>query len=219
LSIVRSFKPVLLLLLLLLAVAALWAVPPASAHSFHSETELTVVLGEQIGAHVFESPGNENKFNCPVAQFQGTKAGYTTSQLAFDVNYQKCTLSGTVASPVTMNGCRYVLHGETDANEHGRFEIACETGKFIQIDAGTLCTVTIVPQTVQGVHYVNEGTGTERDLRISLTASGLWYEKKGFFCGSVLGNGKDLQITGTFTAWGNEDFGGVPGEQVGFWVE
>jgi hypothetical protein len=207
----RLFKSALLLV----AIAALWAPPPVSAHDFLSETQPTVVLGEQIGAHVFESPGNENKFNCPVAEFQGTKAPLVTNQLSFNVNYQKCTLSGAVATPVTMNGCRYVLYGETDANEHARFEIVCEAGKVMQIDAGNLCTVTIVPQTVQGVHYANEGTGTERDLRISLTASGIWYEKKGFFCGSVLGNGKDLQITGAFTARAYEDIGGFPAKQVG----
>lgn len=200
---------------ILLVVAALWAVSPASAHEFLSETQPTVVVGEQIGAHVFESPGNENKFNCPVAEFQGTRVPFATTQLSFNANYQKCTLSGQVPSPVTMNGCRYVLYGETDANEHARFEIVCEAGKVMQIDAGSLCTVTIVPQTVQGVHYANEGIGTNADLRISLTASGIWYEKKGFFCGSVLGNGKDLQITGTFTARAHEDVGGFPAEQVG----
>jgi hypothetical protein len=206
------------LTLLFAVAAALATASPAAAHTFHSEVSPTIVLGEQLGAHVFESPGNENKINCPKARFQGTMSEATASRLTFDALYEECTLSGQISSPVTMNGCRYVLYGETDANGHGRFEIVCPAGKAIQIDMGTVCTVTIVPQAVQGVSYANEGTGSKRDLRITLTAGGISYSKTGFLCASVFGNGKDLQLTGTFTAWGHRDLG-FPGEQVGIRVE
>jgi hypothetical protein len=205
--------------LLLAAVAVMTAASPASAHNFHSEANATVLLGEQIGEHEFESPGQAAKVHCPKARLQGTMAAPTTSQLRFDPVYEECHFAFQVLSQVTMNGCQYLLHGETDADGHGRFEIACPPNKAIQIDMGTICTVTIVAQTVQGVSYANEGTGTKRDLRITLTAGGISYQKTGFFCASVFGNGKDLQFTGTFTVRGYKDIEGFPAEQVGLRVE
>ena len=211
------------LVLFLVAVAALWAAPQASAHEFVSEASTTIVLGEQIGAHAFETTTTGTKINCGQATLYETLVGNVANELRFEPEYKTCALGGNPLNPtpVTMNGCKYTMLGETDANEHAKLQIECETGKKIQIHLGTginACIASVVPQKVQGVHYVNEGTGSKHDIRISLTASNLWYEKSGGVLCQLFGNGKDLQITGTYTVRGFKDVNGSPGEQVGFLV-
>lgn len=209
--------------LFLVGVVALWAAPPASAHVFRSEASETIVLGEQIGAHSFETTTTGTKINCGQAAFYETFNGKEVSELKFEAEYKVCALGGNPLNPtpVTMNGCQYRMLGETDENEHAKLEIECPAGKSIQIHLGTglnACTASIVPQQVQGVHYVNEGSGSKIDVRVSLTATNVWYSKAGGLLCQLFGNGKDLQINGTFTARGFKDVNGSPAEQVGFLV-
>jgi hypothetical protein len=201
-----------------LVVAVVAAAAPAAAHVFHIEVAPGFVAGEQTGSHVFAFPSG-TKVTCGEAALQATTSSTTLSELKFLPVYKKCIVGETPA-PITTNGCTYRVSGKTDAAEHGAVTIECEAGKYIQIDVGTVCWARVQPQTAsKGVHFVNEGSGTTRDFRMSMTLTEIKFETGGgVFCPGLLGSG-GLSLTGTITAMGFQDLGGSLGERRGTWVE
>jgi hypothetical protein len=206
---------------LLIAVAALVGMAlgagPAGAHEFHAEGSPTLLQAEEIGTHVFENTSNESKIVCGEALLQGTTEATQTSEIDLAAYYAECTFGKTVAF-VTMNGCEYTFYGETNGSGHAELKLDCPAGKQLEIKVGTSCTAKLSPRTYWGVAYANEGSGASRDFRLTLTVGGVEYEKVGLLCGTIFGNGKDMQLTGTWTVKGYQDFGGAPGSQRGIWV-
>lgn len=190
---------------------------PAAAHEFHFEGSPTILQAEEVGTHVFENTSNESKISCGEALLQGTVEGTQTSEIELAAYYAECTFGKTVAF-VTMNGCEYTFFGETNGSGHAEFKLDCPVGKQVEIKIGTSCTAKLLPRTYWGVSYASEGSGASRDFSLTLTVSGVEYEKAGLLCGTIFGNGKDMQLTGSWTVKGYQDFGGATGSQRGIWV-
>jgi hypothetical protein len=175
----------------------------ASAHEFHSEVAPATLKGEQVGTHVFENTSNESKIICGQALLEGKMSATQVAQFTVAAYYAECTFGKTVVF-VTLNGCEYEFFGETNLSGEAELKIACPPGKQMEIQVGSLCTAKITSSTVWGVGYVNEGSGTGRDFKVSLKIREVFYEKTGLFCASVFGSGKDMRFTGTFTVKGYE---------------
>ena len=191
----------------------------ASAHEFHSESMSTLLSG--TAASTFENSVNANQIKCAKASFQSTVVGTAVTQIRIHPNYENCltTKNEKVVEIFTM-GCDYILQGKTSEAGHGQLSIECVAGRKIEYKIGALCTASFNSQVAaEGAHFVNAGEKAKRDFTTTLTASGLVYEQTGAFCSTYFGNGKDGRITGAYTTQGFKDLEGVPGEQVGVWVE
>ena len=201
------------------SLAGLGPAAPASAHEFHSEIMPTLLRG--TAASTFENSVNANQIKCAKASFLSTVSGTAVTQIRIHPIYENCltTKNEKVVEIFTM-GCDYILQGKTSEGGHGQLSIDCVAGTKIEYKIGALCTASFTSQVAaEGVHYVNAGEKTKRDFAATLTASGLVYEQTGASCSTYFGNGKDGRLTGTYTTQGFKDLEGVPGEQVGVWVE
>lgn len=115
-----------------------------------------------------------------------------------------------------MNGCEFVWAGET-SGEHGSLTLECPAGQMVELKVlFTTCVATFKTQVAgKGVRYTNEGIGTGRQIKATVTATELDYEMSGF-CTPYLGNGKDGRLGSTVVLKGLNPKLGTP---VGFWVE
>jgi hypothetical protein len=204
----------------------------AHAHEFLSETDPTILAGNQVTVSQFAIPGTSVAANCAVARFSGTVEGaevgagiFSSSEVTVHPEYEGSGGAGCAVEPlgsgtVVTNGCDYVLTGETGATERAAIHIVCESGKRIEIQ-GPGCTIFETSQTVHGVHYTSLGSGSSRDVLVEAAVGDIAYTASGVLCGlvGIPSSGTNATYTGTITTQGFRDEGGVVGTQVGIWVE
>lgn len=196
----------------------------ASAHEFHTETAPARLEGAAITPVYFKT-GVSFYYECQSGEssLEGTASKTAFGSLILNPLYQNCRAPETVIKlTVVRNGCGFSLQGATGEKGHAQFAIQCEAGKSLELqvesESGLYCTAKISSQTsAGGVVYENQGWGSSRDFKVTMTATGIAYTTSGGFlnCQIFFGNGKDLALTGTYTIQGFQDGGSG---QIGAWV-
>lgn len=144
----------------------------------------------------------------------------TSSEFRLSPAYSECTYAGV---PVTfkMNGCEYNFTTKKGAGEHYVAHIVCPEGAKVEVAIPALsCTLKIGAQTPeQGYGYTLSGSGAARDFVLDITLKNIKYERVGGALCQGIGNGADLDYTGSVTVRGYKDESGTEGPQVGIWLE
>ncbi len=238
---IRNLKALGLALVAVLAMGAVVGSATASAASFHSEKETTILTGTSVGNHVFSS--GSLAVTCTHATFKGTSKGtgsagnFTTSTLTLHPTYEGCSdnvFGGT--DTVDTTGCNYVFNATTNGTGHLPSNIECTAGYSIKVTAPG-CTLSFGEQnTTGGVKNTNESSGTTRDSKTVATVTAT-FTKSGELC--FLVSGTSGLYSGTTTLKGyvdngvtgniDETEGAAPGKdttatysegaQVGIWWE
>jgi len=204
----RKLKALGLAFVAVLAFGALSATA-ASAASFHSEVEHTIIDGAQPVAEDDVFTVNAGTVKCTSATYTGTQSTATNETVTVTPSYSGCTAFGFVNAPIDVNGCTYTFNAANDD-----LIITCPEGKTITVTAFN-CHVDVGSQTIgTGISYHNGGSGKTRDVTATANLSGLTYTQTSktfpgctngtFTNGTYKGSGT---VTGTNTA----------GEQIGIW--
>jgi len=144
---IRNFKALGLVVLAALATASMLAsAAQAQKGVFTAGTTPTThkpatIVGSQYGEPGVENffqtePPNGAKVTCHEANFKGTDADGTATQLTIQAEYIKCFIVGGQAVTVNMNGCDYLFTQPTKlkAGEYtGKADLTCPKGKAIEI--------------------------------------------------------------------------------------
>jgi hypothetical protein len=197
-----------------LVVAAIFAIgllvaPVSDAAEFHSETAPTFFRGEQVTETIFTLPFGSWK--CKQTTLVGEMKEKLAKELTLSPTYSECKVFGG-NTPVTMNGCDYLYRQPTGKGTpgepyDGKTKIVCPEGNDVVIHVPVFsCSITLeANQEPEGViDYTDEGTGANRDLRLTSTLSGVRYRSIGpsSACGKVGEPRSDFQISGSITLKG-----------------
>jgi len=150
---------------------------------------------------------------CGSVLFSGTLTEEVLDSVTLTPSYSECQLSSFINATVTMNECDYVFEYPEETGEHtrtGSMTIDCPAGKEIVAEAGT-CVAKIPEQTVGGLTYTSNTTGTD-DVLIDFNVTGLTYtQQDGFLC-PFTGSGETSNGTyaGTSTVTGEHPETGEP---------
>jgi len=191
-----------------LAFSAVGSSSASAANEFHCETSHCILTWSAETNQVWTTEAGT--MTCTAFSGSGTNTTATAMQLTVEtVSLTGCktkTIFGEIAMTVSFNGCDYLYTTSTEA-----VHLICPAGKEVTI-TGPGCTITVPGgQTLNQVHYFNQGVGTTRDLKIEKTitktkstASGAFCSKNGTFeNGTEVGN---LTITGEETNKVHEAF-------------
>ena len=200
--------------------SAVFAVAGAAALEFHSETEPTKLTGEATNVHVFDFTSAGGALKCKQAKFEGTVAPKTTTEFKLSPTYSECTYAGVMAT-IKMNGCEYNFTTKKGTGEHYVVHIVCPEGMKVEMGIPALsCTLKFGAQTPeQGYGYTPSGSGAARDFVLDITLKNIKYERIGGALCQAVGNGTDLDYTGSATVRGYKDEKGLEGPQIGIWLE
>lgn len=211
----RKLKVLGLALVAVFAMSALAASGASAAveHTFTSTTSPTGLTGAQVGEHSFTAQGKTIK--CTSATFTGTVTGTTADKVSVYPEYTGCKFNGIEATVSTLN-CEYTFDSDTTESadfpageEHAPVEITCSNGP-ITISVGGLCTISIGAQTVHGVSYVAEGSGSTADMLVKATVKTITNTVSGGLCflaGIETGTRSDGEYVGNTTVKGYVDNG------------
>jgi hypothetical protein len=182
--------------LALAAVFAITAVAAASASAFTTFKAAKYpveVKASQIGTNIFEI--GTSKVECTTAAFVGT-ATADASSIVVHPTYSGCTAFKFVGATVTTTGCNYELFAS------GKVSIVCETGKKIEIVAGS-CTVKVGAQVgLEEVSY-KDIAGPPKEIEVTNKVAKIAYESnKGTGCPP--NNTEEAKYTGKEKAKGVE---------------
>jgi hypothetical protein len=191
----------------------------ASTHEFEVEGKPSsfVVTGQSGPVEFNFSKGNVT-LGCTASSISKTVESKTlpAKELTVEPTFSNCALSGAAAT--VDNPCNYAFTGETDALGHARVHIECAGGSRMQLTLNG-CTIAIGPQTPEeGVHYVNTGSGSNRDVDMQVTLKNVGYEEIGVLCALIGGLGGELTIRGTYTTTAYQDKEKTEGSQIGMWM-
>jgi hypothetical protein len=171
---IRNLKTLGIAVVAALGIVALAAsVASATGGQFHSEVEHTEIVGEQETRNTFTV--NAGTVHCDIAVFEGTASQATTTQLTIAPTYDSCVITTgleILEAEVDMNGCHYLF------TPSGQVHLTCPSAP-IRVTA-PLCTVTVHPQTVEKVDYINVGEGAGRSTTVTSTATKLAYTQSAF---------------------------------------
>ncbi|HEX8752683.1 MAG TPA: hypothetical protein VF731_04625 [Solirubrobacterales bacterium] len=160
-----------------LAVFALTAVSASAAQAaplFHVEEAPATITGEQIGTQVFNT--EEGKVECKVAKFTGTSNVTATATQELAPEYKECTAFGFVGATVNPEGCKYRFNlVEGSSPPTATVDVVCPSGQSIKVSTLS-CVVSVGSQTgLSHAVFANNGSGETRDLKVSVTVSGVAY--------------------------------------------
>jgi hypothetical protein len=232
-----------------LALVAVFAMSALSASSASAVDHFTNTLGAGKPAlltgtshgHEFKITPNIASFGCTTSKFTGT-AFDGSAEVTVDPEYTgtfnqtphetHCNSSlGKIT--VDMNGCHYVLTGNTTGEDppvvgkDATVWITCPgTNKISMTNTGTGVTITIPPQTPTkgGVVYTNlPNHAGGAAIEVHATITGITFEcHPTFLCtlGGISHHSNDADYTGTLIATCYEDIDGLPtpvteGKQIG----
>jgi hypothetical protein len=208
---IRNLKALGLTLIAVLAISALAAAgAQAEAPEFHTEGEATSVKAEQVEQAVFTLTGGAVK--CTTVTLEGT-VGPTNIEVGG--SYEGCKYAGQ-AVVWDMNGCKYsstMVIGSSPPTT--LTDLKCPAGKEITItNTSSGCVVHIPPQSdIPHVIWANAGSGSTRDLKNTITESGIKYtETSGCLFPGTYSNGV-YKGSETYKAFNSK------GVQIGLWVE
>jgi hypothetical protein len=211
--------------LALVALAALGALVASAAQAARLDVpgrENAVIRGEREGTepHVFQIPEDNAPIKCTIANLEGTlhqapeikelKEGTLTA------TYSGCK-AGVFGEPevtVDMNGCKYTITGESNAEDpalRAWVDITgCTVGKHIEITIPSVgCTITVFEQnTLSHIVASNVANVTPKHIRVEATVSGLAWQQDGAFCPRGNGTqGTNAEFFGETTVKAYEDKG------------
>jgi hypothetical protein len=202
-----------------LALSAAASVATSAGAELHSEAKDTTLTGNAVSMQRIQWGFNE--IACKELSFETTMAKQSTSELTFTPSYG-CTVQyeeNSFVGHVDFKSCAYVFSVTelTKEGGHGPASIECEkpTDEIrlsYTVSGFNLTCLTFPAQAAGSVDYINQGSGSGRDIKILLTLAGLKYTASGK-CGSGAGEGATIQ--GEITMAG-EDAKGAP---LGIWVE
>ena len=209
--IVKALGPALVAVLAMGALVA----ANASAASFHSEVERTILTGENESGTQDVIKAGSFEVTCNKSTYSGTSVGggasgnFVSSSITLHPTYSGCSdnvFGGT--DTISTTGCSYIFEAETNATKHLPTSIECTTGFAIKIIASG-CTLSFGTQLTSGGEGVkNEGVGSSRDITLTTTFK-FKFTKSGFSCGLI--SATEAEYTGKTTLKGYID-NGVTGE-------
>jgi len=210
----RNLKVLGLALLAVFAMSAV-AVSSASAHklSIAGGAANVDITATGTGA-VFGVKSGALEVKCKKEAFSSTTVANSATTITIAPKYEECTAAPFGASPVDVNGCTFVLHGNTTSSPGTTAgttktdmpaDLVCPANQSITITAPG-CTIHVDPQiNLHGVGFTNGGSGTTADINVVSTVDNIHYTTAGGFVCSLGGlstTGNDSFLTGTATANG-----------------
>ncbi len=154
----------------------------AKQPKFNAEEYSVIISGSQTEENVFQLP-SAGEIHCEAWVGSGWLS-QATSAPVLAPTLSECEAIGRAAT-IRTNGCTFVFHvANASAPYTGSQELSCATGKSLEAVAYsspgvTLCTVTLPPQTIGVVSYVNKGTGYGRYVSSTTSGSELQYSVSG----------------------------------------
>jgi hypothetical protein len=223
----RNFKALGLALAAVFALSAVVA-SAASAHYVLTPAQSpSFITGEQIEhkeGNKFEITSRGTKVTCTGAHFEaGTVSGLELSQVTVTPSYSGCEAFGQPAT-VDVNGCDYLLTGETGPNGHGTVHVICSGTNKIEITIPSIsCTLKVHTQTPTGGGLVYTNTsGSPDDIHATATLTGVTYEREGNGLACAIGapsEGNDLDLIENITIKAYKDESGTKGSQINLTVD
>lgn len=183
--------------LCLVATLAMSAVASSSASAwFKSNADHTLFSGSQVGTNTFSITAGT--IHCGVGTFSGTTTSTESNEVEVTPTYQNCTATPFGGATVHTNSCTYQI--TTDGQVH----LICPGNNKIVVTA-PFCTITIYPQTLQGVSFHNVGSGSTTEIQVTAGLFDIHYtQTAGCTHGSgTFSNGHysgAIQMTGENTA-------------------
>jgi hypothetical protein len=190
---IKMTRKIKVLGLAIVAVAAMsMAAASTQAFEMHTVNAGHVTLtGEQTTQFVAQTAAGT--VVCTTANFEGTTPYVSGTQITGQESTLTPTLAGCqafgLAAQIKMNGCKFTITNKSAAgvttSKTGYVDIVgCTVGKQIEIiGGGGACTETIPQQNnLSHVVFENKGSGSQADVEINLTLSGITYEIHGGFC-------------------------------------
>ena len=177
----------------------------AKAGYIHSEAESTTVEGAQSSSFVIST--RSGTIHCSSLTVSGSFAAKTTSELEYAPSFSGCTSTGFVEAGVTLD-------------PGVKFRVTWAGVLPLEDIIGTLkitapfCTITIEAQLLSGVSFTNTGSGTTREIHISLNDSSVTYSQSGFGCRDFSGTYFDGLFSGTIRFTGKSG-----GSHRGIWAD
>lgn len=217
---IRHFKVLAPLLVTVLAIGALTASAASSTDSFTSTSKQTILTGHGEDNIFKFTSGSELQVHCWNSTFAGT-----TSELSVPKATVFPTYKGKKGEPnntscespigivrVDMNGCNYLLTGDTTKEDGGKtdaeFKIECPENKEIELTNNCKVKIPAQTPTTGGITYANGTDNGKGDVTVTFTVTGLTYTAEGSFCsvaGIVPSQADTLDLIGTMTVTGYED--------------
>jgi hypothetical protein len=192
----------------------------ASGAEFHSEVEPTIYKASGDGSQVLVTPAGTT--TCTGVTFEATTTVKTNATLtASSVKYTGSGTSGGCIEKTIFGNIDMTVNFSTDEcgfvfHANGDLDIECKKPGGITV-AGPGCSTVYPTQTgLQSVIYDNKGTGTTRDLTLTMIIKGIRGVATGSFC-SKQGEFTTGEYSGNITLQGFED--NAIGAQVGIWWE
>jgi hypothetical protein len=202
-----NFKALCLALVAMLTMGVLAA--SASAAVFHSELSgTTTIEGSQVGTNTIVT--DTGTIHCTTATFSGSHSGTTVADYTITPLYTGCKSTGLIEANVTIdvNGCKYTL------TSNGIIHItSCTNTNQTIVVTEPFCTIEIGQITIEPVDFINEGTGSSRDIKVTSTITNLAYHESGAACAHSGLNTSGGSYTGSITFKGKDALG----FQVGIW--
>ena len=190
--------------LALLAVFAMSALVTSSAWAaveFKSESEPTVLTGNQ-------ETGTSDVFHvmlgnvaCSGVTYVGEVEGTSSTDMTLVPSYSGCKAFGFINAPVDTNGCEFTFTAgsEVSGNFEGSLHIYCPANGSIAV-TGPGCTITVGPQTPTGgtITYTNVGAGATSEITLDVALTEIHYieDESGGGCTSAGKTTTDGTYTG-----------------------
>jgi hypothetical protein len=229
----RNLKVLGIALAAVFAMSAVAASGASAHYIFTPGASPAWITGTQI-AHTagnkLEIGENVARVECNNAHFKGTSEGTEPSQVTVTAEYEECTTHASginAASTVDMNGCAYILTGETTDGTHGIVHIECPGTNVIEVTTPSVnCTVKVKAQTPTsgGISYENTfPTGEKDDVDATATVEGITFERSGgIICAAsgIPSEGNNAKLLEKITIRAYKDTGPTnpEGEQVNLTV-
>lgn len=188
--------------LCLMAALAMSAVASSTASAwFKSTSHHTIFSGSQVGTNTFATTAGT--IHCAVATFAGTSTSTESEEVEVEPTYENCTSTPFGGATVHMNGCKYQI------TTNGQAHIIC-TGTNKIVVTAPFCTITIYPQTLEGLTFENTGSGSTEEVDATANVSGIHYTQTAG-CTHGAGTFSNGHYTGTVKMTGAN----TAGEHVG----
>jgi hypothetical protein len=170
---------------------------------FTSEAAHTTLSGSETSTHKTKVTGDglEGFINCNQVSYSGTVNATTVSELQLTPSYSGCGTEGTsTAVTFTPNGCSYILTIGKSASGDNTLDVACPTGKALEIHHPN-CGITVPAQTgLSGVAYTEVVENGKRALTVDVTLVLADQYHQGICI--FLGTSHNMQLNGSFTLKG-----------------
>lgn len=202
------------------AISSLGASAASSTDVLTSTAEKTILTGHGEDNIFKFTSGSELPIHCWNSTFAGTMAAPSVQEVTVFPTYKgkkgepnntSCeSIIGVVR--VDMNGCNYLLTGNTNREDGGKtdaeFKIVCPENKEIELTHNCKVKIPAQTSTSGGITYTNGTDSGKGDVTVTFTVTGLTYTADSSACGLVgivPSEADTLDLIGTMTVKGYED--------------